>query len=101
MVFEENNEVEEMDHGFLMFLNSGFGVMVEEGANGGGGGEGKINGGGGGDGNDYEDDESSMDLYYRNMIEANLGNAMLLSNYANYLKEVYIFDLLLFEFIDV
>ncbi|KAK9071351.1 hypothetical protein SSX86_009919 [Deinandra increscens subsp. villosa] len=54
---------------------------------GGGGGEGKISGGGwNGNGNDHEND--STDLYYRNMIEANPGNPMLLSNYAKYLKEV-------------
>ncbi|CAI9285802.1 unnamed protein product [Lactuca saligna] len=51
---------------------------------GGGGGEGKISSRGG-HGNHHEND--STDLYYQNMIEANPGNAMLLSNYAKYLKE--------------
>lgn len=43
-------------------------------------------GGGGGDGSDGCDD--ATDVYYRNMIEANPGNGLLLSNYAKFLKEV-------------
>lgn len=88
---EEVSEGEESDNGGLLFSTSGlyqndgheFGVMVD--GIGGGGGEGKISGRGG-HGNHHEND--STDLYYQNMIEANPGNAMLLSNYAKYLKEV-------------
>ncbi|KAJ0701752.1 putative tetratricopeptide-like helical domain superfamily [Helianthus annuus] len=90
---EEDTEGEESDHEFLMFSTSGlydnghrgFEVTVDGTGGGGGGGEGKIYGGDG-FGNDHED--NSTDLYYQNMIEANPGNAMLLSNYAKYLKEV-------------
>lgn len=87
---EEDTEGEESDCGVLLFSNyglydneegGGFGVMVD----GAGGGEGKISGGGG-HGNHHEED--GTDLYYQNMIEANPGNSMLLSNYAKYLKEV-------------
>ncbi|XP_076912137.1 uncharacterized protein LOC143570350 [Bidens hawaiensis] len=74
---EEDVEGEESvcDEG-LLFSSSGIG-----------GGGGKVSGGDGdGNGNGYEND--STDLYYRNMIEANPGNAMVLGNYAKYLKEV-------------
>ncbi|KAL7601484.1 hypothetical protein Lser_V15G23985 [Lactuca serriola] len=85
LAVSEDSEGEESDDGVLMFSTSGlyenghgFGVI------GGGGGEGKISGRGG-HGNHNEND--STDFYYQNMIEANPGNAMLLSNYAKYLKE--------------
>ncbi|CAH1426489.1 unnamed protein product [Lactuca virosa] len=89
----EESEEEESDDGVLLFSTSGlyqnghgFGVMVDGiHGGGGGGGEGKISGRGG-HGNHHEND--STDFYYQNMIEANPGNAMLLSNYAKYLKEV-------------
>ncbi|XP_065621280.1 uncharacterized protein LOC112019434 [Quercus suber] len=54
-------------------------------------------GGGGGDGGDvggsgfFESNNhgsDSTDAYYQNMIEANPGNALLLGNYAKFLKEV-------------
>ncbi|XP_077220337.1 tetratricopeptide repeat (TPR)-like superfamily protein [Tasmannia lanceolata] len=64
----------------------------------GGGGEGGGRGGGGGGGDGLEDDGSdfsdsnnwnySTDAYYQKMIEANPGNALLLGNYARFLKEV-------------
>ena len=64
---------------------------------------GRICGGGGGRGSDGGDGgdvggsgffesnnhgSDSTDAYYQNMIEANLGNALLLGNYAKFLKEV-------------
>lgn len=76
------------------------GLLVGGGVGGGGGG--KICGGsGGGSGTNGGGDESSgfwdsnsgnasTDVYYRKMIEANPGNPLLLSNYARFLKEVYI-----------
>ncbi|KAI3714824.1 hypothetical protein L6452_21784 [Arctium lappa] len=90
---EEETDGVESDCGVLLFSNyglydnegGGFGVMVDVAGGGGGGGEGKISGGGG-HGNHHEED--GTDLYYQNMIEANPGNSMLLSNYAKYLKEV-------------
>ncbi|XP_059637933.1 uncharacterized protein LOC132279894 [Cornus florida] len=64
-----------------------------------GGGGGRIGGGGGGAGGGSDGDGSSgfwesnrgsdiTDVYYQNMIEANPGNALLLGNYARFLKEV-------------
>lgn len=60
-----------------------------------------VGGGGGGsdgrdrDGNcgdwDSNNGNDSRDMYYQKMIEANPGNAMLLSNYARFLKEVKFF----------
>ncbi|XP_076944041.1 uncharacterized protein LOC143614505 [Bidens hawaiensis] len=58
-------------------------VMVD--GSGGGTGGGKICSGGGGDNGGYE---NSIDVYYRNMIEANPNNSLVLGNYAKYLKEV-------------
>ncbi|KAI4335709.1 hypothetical protein L6164_014331 [Bauhinia variegata] len=63
-----------------------------------GGGGGRICRGGGGGRSDNGDDErsgfwdsnhgnDSTDIYYQQMIEANPGNPLLLSNYAKYLKE--------------
>ncbi|XP_071716308.1 uncharacterized protein [Rutidosis leptorrhynchoides] len=90
---EEDTEDEGSDFGSSLFPISGLysnrdrevGVMVDTGGHGDGGGEGKISGRGG-NGNDHEND--GTDVYYRNMIQANPGNSMLLSNYAKYLKEV-------------
>lgn len=51
-------------------------------------------GGGGGFGRkcgkdgDSDNWSGSMDLHYQNMIEANPGNSMILSNYARFLSEV-------------
>ncbi|KAJ0261251.1 Tetratricopeptide repeat [Hirschfeldia incana] len=61
---------------------------TEVGGGGGGGGEkrrsgGRSDGGGGDDGG-----EDSTDVHYREMIEANPGNGIFLSNYAKFLKEV-------------
>lgn len=60
---------------------------------GGGGGRGSDGGDGSGSGSDYHDSNSwhghdSTDAYYQKMIEANPGNALLLANYAKFLKEV-------------
>ncbi|KAI7728578.1 hypothetical protein M8C21_001096 [Ambrosia artemisiifolia] len=85
---EEDTEGEESDHEFFMFSTSGL-YEVEVDGTGGGGGEGKRLGGHGcGNGHEDDNNNNSTDLYYQNMIEANPGNAMLLSNYAKYLKEV-------------
>lgn len=59
---------------------------------------GRFCGGGGSDGGDdgsfgfgdFNHGNESTDLYYQKMIQANPGNSMLLSNYARFLKEVYI-----------
>ncbi|XP_076917310.1 uncharacterized protein LOC143577344 [Bidens hawaiensis] len=76
----------------LMFLSSGLDVDHEEcelqvmvDGVGGGGIGGKICSGGGGDNGGYE---YGIDVYYRNMIEANPNNSLVLGNYAKYLKEV-------------
>jgi len=59
-----------------------------------GGGGGGICGSGGGGGSwdsghqPYESDHESMNLYYQNMIKAYPGDALLLANYAKFLKEV-------------
>ncbi|KAF5749615.1 PsbD mRNA maturation factor Nac2 chloroplastic [Tripterygium wilfordii] len=56
-----------------------------------GGGGGKIFGGGGGgsDGGDSSNNgNDSIDAYYQRMIEINPGNALLLGNYARFLKEI-------------
>lgn len=60
---------------------------------GGGGGGGSDGGDGSGFGADSNDSNSwhghdSTDAYYQKMIEANPGNALLLANYAKFLKEV-------------
>lgn len=61
---------------------------------GGGGDDGGGNGGGGGDeGSEnwdwWDHGNESMDGYYQKMIKADPGNALLLGNYARYLKEVH------------
>ena len=51
------------------------------------GGDGGDNGGSGSfEGNNHGNDKT--DVYYQKMIEANPGNALLLGNYAKFLKEV-------------
>ncbi|KAL6226332.1 hypothetical protein ACLB2K_000294 [Fragaria x ananassa] len=59
---------------------------------GGGAGGGKISGGngggGGGGGGTDGGDSMSAEMHYQNMIEADPGNPLLLSNYAKFLKEV-------------
>ncbi|KAL6223884.1 hypothetical protein ACLB2K_002741 [Fragaria x ananassa] len=59
---------------------------------GGGAGGGKIcggnGGGGGGGGSDGGDSVSAAEMHYQNMIQADPGNPLLLSNYAKFLKEV-------------
>uniref|UniRef100_A0A5B7A243 Tetratricopeptide repeat-like superfamily protein n=2 Tax=Davidia involucrata TaxID=16924 RepID=A0A5B7A243_DAVIN len=101
----------------LFFSSSGLDGVVDEGCavgvrdnkglvglvvgGGAGGGGGRICGGGGGsggsDGGDGDGSSEfwdsnrgidSTDVYYQQMIEANPGNALLLGNYARFLKEV-------------
>lgn len=82
-------EEEERGNGSLLFSSSGLDNDV-------GGDGGKICGGGGsGSGGGYWGSGSDgglngTDVYYKSMIEANPGNPLLLSNYARFLKEVYI-----------
>nr|XP_043624322.1 uncharacterized protein LOC122595909 [Erigeron canadensis] len=87
----------DQDTNAFLFLKSGFydddgddrGVDVMEEEGGDGGGVGKVFGRGG-NGNDHENENHNdgTDSYYLNMIQANPGNSMLLSNYAKFLKEV-------------
>lgn len=72
---------------------SGDGGAICGGGGGGGGGCGKGSNGGDGHrpgGGSFESNHGheSTDLYYQKMIEANPGNALLLGNYAKFLKEV-------------
>lgn len=63
------------------------GRICTGGGGGSGGGDGDDNGGSGSfEGNNHGSD--STDAYYQKMIEANPGNALLLGNYAKFLKEV-------------
>ncbi|KAJ8643147.1 hypothetical protein MRB53_004895 [Persea americana] len=76
-----------------LFLDEGFG-SVFGGAGGICGGRGRGGGSGGGDGDggsefsDSNRGNNSTDAYYQKMIEADPGNALLLSNYSMFLKEV-------------
>ncbi|GFS40919.1 tetratricopeptide repeat (TPR)-like superfamily protein [Actinidia rufa] len=78
----------------VLLLGSGLDQESCVGVGGGGGGGCWIGGGGGGrfDGGDGRWDSNhsheSTEVYYRMMIEANPGNALILSNYARFLKEV-------------
>ncbi|XP_059301999.1 uncharacterized protein LOC132053922 [Lycium ferocissimum] len=71
-------------------------LVVGEGDEGemhGSGGGGSGSDGGGGPGSGYHDSNSgygheSTEAYYKKMIETNPGNALLLANYATFLKEV-------------
>ena len=63
------------------------GVCVEGGSEGGGGSDGGYAHGKSGYG-DSNNGNGNMESYYRTMIEANPGNALLLGNYARFLKEV-------------
>ncbi|KAL4564005.1 hypothetical protein LXL04_028054 [Taraxacum kok-saghyz] len=89
---EEDVEAEESENRGLLFSSSGLdcnegcGVHLMVDGTGGSDGGGKICGGGGGNG-DYNRSDGT-DVYYQNMIEANPGNSLILSNYAKYLKEV-------------
>lgn len=96
---EEDVEIDEIESQGLMFSTSGLDVddddecrihVMVDGTGGGGDGGGKIcsGGGGGGDNGDYGSD--GADVYYRNMIDANPSNSLILGNYAKYLKEVLI-----------
>lgn len=60
---------------------------------GGGGGSDGGDGGGYGDGWEYNRGHESTDAYYQKMLKADPGNPLLLSNYAKFLKEVLIIDL--------
>lgn len=83
-------EEEEKETGSLLFSSSG---LDNDGCGVGGGG-GKICGGDGSSGSDgywgsdSDGEINGTDVYYQNMIEANPGNPLLLSNYARFLKEV-------------
>ncbi|XP_066369415.1 uncharacterized protein [Miscanthus floridulus] len=66
-------------------------ALVEQGVGGGsGGGNGKALGSSGGQGGvgDSGDNRAATDTHYRQMIEADPGNSLLLVNYARFLKEV-------------
>lgn len=67
------------------------GLVLDEGSGGGGGGNGGVlGGGGGGDGNgDGGKGSESMEMYYQNMIKAYPEDALILANYAKFLKEVF------------
>ncbi|XP_010254425.1 PREDICTED: uncharacterized protein LOC104595401 [Nelumbo nucifera] len=93
--------VEAMDEGCvvgvkdngLATLPVGGGVGSDDGriCGGGGGGGGGSNGGDGEGGSGFSDSNHGndrTDVYYQKMIEANPGNALLLGNYARFLKEV-------------
>nr|XP_043629282.1 uncharacterized protein LOC122600598 [Erigeron canadensis] len=71
-------ETESYDGCGMQFLMDG---------NGGGFGGRNICGHGSG-GYDYGSDDNGTDVYYKNMIEANPDNSLVLANYAKYLKEV-------------
>ncbi|EYU34997.1 hypothetical protein ABFS82_11G044500 [Erythranthe guttata] len=81
-----------LEEGFK--IGGGKRVATTEGGGGGGSGSGSGGSGGGGDGYeggfgcwDADHESGSMDVYYQEMIEANPGNSMVLSNYARFLNE--------------
>lgn len=70
-------------------LGSGSGDRIGSGSGGFGGGDGSGSDGGFGFSNNSNNSgNDATDSYYRTMIEANPGNALLLGNYAKFLKEV-------------
>lgn len=81
---EEEKEKKKKKERVLQTLVGGNGGSVV------GGVQGFIGGDGSGFGSNSRDSNSwrGTDAYYRKMIEANPGNALLLSNYAKFLKEV-------------
>ncbi|KAL7134689.1 hypothetical protein ABFS83_11G043200 [Erythranthe nasuta] len=79
-----NNMVARLEEGFK--IGGGMKVATEGGGGGGGGGSRGGSGGSGG-GGDANHENGSMDVYYQEMIEANPGNSMVLSNYARFLNE--------------
>ncbi|KAK1550156.1 hypothetical protein Q3G72_014636 [Acer saccharum] len=68
------------------------GLVLDNGCGGGDGGRGGVSGGGGGGGGDGYGDSGrgseSMDVYYQKMIEMYPGDALILANYAKFLKDV-------------
>lgn len=62
------------------------GLLLDDGCGGGAGGNGGFLGGGG-DGDSGKESES-MDVYYQEMIKAYPEDALVLANYAKFLKEV-------------
>ncbi|KAL5783116.1 hypothetical protein ACOSP7_008145 [Xanthoceras sorbifolium] len=65
------------------------GLMLDNGCSAGGGGSGGVSGyGGGGGPGDSGRGSENMDVYYQKMIKAYPGDALLLANYAKFLKEV-------------
>ncbi|XVE54436.1 hypothetical protein DITRI_Ditri03aG0081200 [Diplodiscus trichospermus] len=96
---EEEEEVEKEEDILEWWKTASFGAEEGCGTSGGGGniygGRGGGGGGGGFDGGDNKcgswdsnNGNDGTDLYYQKMIEANPGNALLLSNYAKFLIEV-------------
>ncbi|KAK2651621.1 hypothetical protein Ddye_011477 [Dipteronia dyeriana] len=75
-----------------MVMGGGVGSNGGKICGGGGGGDGGGDGGDGGSGfnesNNNNHGSDSTDVYYQKMIEANPSNALLLGNYAKFLKEV-------------
>ena len=89
-MFSRSESLGSLDRVLLL----GSGLDQESCVGGGGGGGSWIGGGGGSDPGDgcWDSNHSheSTEGYYRMMIEANPGNALVLSNYARFLKEVYL-----------
>lgn len=63
-------------------------LVIGGGSGGDDGGCKRVTGGRNGDGFESGSDLDASDAYYNNMIQANPGNSLLLSNYAKFLKEV-------------
>lgn len=82
---EEDVEAEEVESRGLLFSSSGLDVVD---GNGGDGGGGRIYGGGDGGGCGFDHKSDDTEVYYKNMIEMHPNNALILVNYAKYLKEV-------------
>lgn len=72
------------------------GLLVGGGAEDGGGGGGMCSRGGGGGGREWDGRGSeSLDEHYQSLIKSNTGDALLLGNYARFLKDVKISDFFL------
>lgn len=91
LLVEEEEEGEKEGEGEFSTYNettqrlSG-GLMLDDGCGGGAGGNGGVLGGGG-DGDSGKESES-MDVYYQEMIKAYPEDALVLANYAKFLKEI-------------
>ena len=82
--------MEDVEEGIGFGIIRGSSYETEVGGGGGGGG-GKRRSGGRSGGDDGDGENDSTDVHYREMIEANPGNGIFLSNYAKFLKEVTTF----------